>query len=71
MTNLAHWMRAFADLIEEARCCPNMTEPDREALIAFVADQAETIFYAPASERMGPDIDHAGSVWADIGYRRA
>lgn len=43
---LEEWRRYFRDHIEEARCAV-MTDRDREALIEYLKEDAELIFYSP------------------------
>jgi hypothetical protein len=43
---LEDWKRFFRNHIEEARCAV-MTDRDREALIDYVKEEAELIFYSP------------------------
>jgi hypothetical protein len=43
---LEGWKRVFRNRIEEARCAV-MTDRDREALIDYVKEKAELIFYSP------------------------
>ena len=43
---LEEWKRFFRNHIEEARCAV-MTDRDREALIVYVKEDAELIFYSP------------------------
>ena len=43
---LEDWKRYFRDHIEEVRFAI-MTDKDREALIAYLQEEAELIFYSP------------------------
>lgn len=45
-TDLESWKRYFRYHIEEARCAV-MPDKDREALIDYVKEEAELIFFSP------------------------
>ena len=78
---LEDWKSFLFDAIEEVRCAP-MSEADRDALIEFVKEESERIFYGPSPvsevvttsaeppepvEYEEPDDEDA---FTDLGYRR-
>jgi hypothetical protein len=65
MPSLRAWKSRFAALIEEARSDAGLTDADRDALIWFVRNEVERVFYAPPPQ---PEI--ADDAFGDLGYTR-
>jgi hypothetical protein len=59
------WKTFLMDAIEEVRCTP-MSDTDRDALVEFVREHAEMIYFGPSPPSQELDREDP---WASTGYR--